>query len=176
MTCIHNKITISRKRVVVTLRDPGCIMRAEQRDLWLENYTTSHVFYPSNNCSMQKLPLGWISFGQTFLIGVSPLFFWAAISACVECRKWCLSDLDDFIDKWLNDTDAEIMSQTGNVKSLLPPVISHLKERHFSGLLHEQMELVDLLPHQRGYRVAAGNDALRLSEKIKTNYFAGRYE
>lgn len=30
------------------------------------------------------------------------------------------------------------------------------------------MELVDLLPHQRGDGVAAGNDALRLSEKIKT--------
>lgn len=27
------------------------------------------------------------------------------------------------------------------------------------------MELVDLLPHQRGYRITAGNDALRLSDK-----------
>ena len=162
----------------VTLRDPGCIMRTKQRDLWLEKDTTSHVFYSSNICRKQKLKTFtcWISSGQTFLIGVSPLFFWAAISACVECRKWCLSDWDDFTDMWLNDTDAEITSQTGNVKSLLPPVISHLKERHFSGLLHEQMELVDLLPHQRGYRVAAGNDALRLSEKIKTIHFAGRYE
>lgn len=46
---------------------------------------------------------------------------------------------------------------------------SYLKERHFSGLLDKQMELVDLLPHQRRYRITAGNDALRLSGQIKKN-------
>lgn len=29
------------------------------------------------------------------------------------------------------------------------------------------MELIDLLPHQRRYRITAGNDALRLSGQIK---------
>lgn len=48
-----------------------------------------------------------------------------------------------------------------------PLQTSHLKERHFSGLLDKQMELVDLLPHQRGYRITAGDDALRLSGRIK---------
>lgn len=51
---------------------------------------------------------------------------------------------------------------------LLAAVFSHLQERRLSGLLHQQMKLVDLLPHQGGDGVTAGNDALRLSGKIET--------
>lgn len=61
-------------------------------------------------------------------------------------------------------------------ESLLTHIFSYLKERNLSGLLYKQMKFINLLPHQWGNRVTAGNDALGLSEKGQAKYCARRSE
>lgn len=167
------ELTIGRKGGKVTLRDSGYIMRTKQRDLWLKNDT--HLFYPSQGFFKywkQKLkkkinppvfdqPFLWVWVLSSFELRSRPVWSVENIAVFDWFRGW-------FINKWLNNTNTRITSLTNYMKCpQLPPILSHLKERHFSGLLHQQMELIDLLPHQRGDRVTAGNDALRLSGKIR---------
>lgn len=82
-----------------------------------------------------------LEFKQTFLMGVSPFFFCAAISACVKCKRYCNIWLI-LVPQIISDiSNIELIIPRGEKKPpkhppLLPLIFPHLKEGHFPGLLH----------------------------------------
>lgn len=130
------KLTISRNLRGVALGNPGCIMGTKQRDLRLENDIKPHSF-PLQSFNLQNQ----LEFKQTFLMGVSPFFFCAAISACVKCKRYCNIWLI-LVPQIISDiSNIELIIPRGEKKNpkhppLLPLIFPHLKEGHFPGLLH----------------------------------------
>lgn len=130
------KLTISRNLRGVALGNPGCIMGTKQRDLRLENDIKPHSF-PLQSFNLQNQ----LEFKQTFLMGVSPFFFCAAISACVKCKRYCNIWLI-LVPQIISDiSNIELIIPRGEKKTpkhppLLPLIFPHLKEGHFPGLLH----------------------------------------
>lgn len=96
---------------------------------------------------------------------------WLQTNPFYGCESFLLLSCNFSLCEVQKTFDTEIIELREN--DCIPTIVIHyfhLQEGHFSCFLHEQMELIDLLPHQRGNRVTAGNDALRLSENLKMKH------